>query len=293
MTFVFAMATLAILSVLAGLLLTMSQRRWQSDDSEAVDAINRLLPQTQCAQCGYPGCRPYAEAIVNGEAINKCPPGGDRALQALADLLGREAGQLEEPEAPALLAVIREEDCIGCTLCIKACPVDAIIGAPQQMHTVIERDCTGCELCLPPCPVDCIDLVAVDEDPAPDFPPIPTPCIHCGDCEPACPRALAPQQLLLYRDDNDAAQALDLDECVECRRCDRACPSDIPLTSIFQVMKARVRQAEAELVEARALELRFERRGQRLNQSKQQTRHRPDDHSATSLLSSLEKELDT
>ncbi|MFQ5936376.1 MAG: RnfABCDGE type electron transport complex subunit B [Acidiferrobacterales bacterium] len=127
------------------------------------DRIDACLPQTQCTQCGYPHCRAYAEAIVRGEAdINQCPPGGDITIEALANLLARPAKPLNPAcgtYQPRRLAVIVESDCIGCTLCIQACPVDAILGAAKLMHTIIAEECTGCELCLPPCPVDCIDMV--------------------------------------------------------------------------------------------------------------------------------------
>jgi len=140
--------------------------RLRSDDASLVEQVDALLPQTQCAQCEFPGCRPYAEAIAKGEAdINRCPPGGDTVIQSLATLLGRETLPLDaslEAHKPPLVALIREPECIGCTLCIHACPVDAIVGASKKMHTVISAHCTGCELCLPPCPVDCIDLVAVN-----------------------------------------------------------------------------------------------------------------------------------
>ncbi|MFG6666487.1 RnfABCDGE type electron transport complex subunit B [Halomonas sp. HNIBRBA4712] len=126
---------------------------------QLIDAIDAELPQTQCTKCGFNGCRPYAEAIVQGEAINRCPPGGDETLKRLAELTGRPAIALAEPPQAPTLAVIREAECIGCTKCIQACPVDAILGAAKQMHTVIEDECTGCELCVAPCPVDCIDLV--------------------------------------------------------------------------------------------------------------------------------------
>lgn len=125
--------------------------------------IDRLLPQTQCERCGYAGCRPYAEAIAGGAAdINRCPPGGDAVIAALAELTGRAAKPLDpgcgEPP-PRAVVVIDEDTCIGCTRCIQACPVDAIVGAAKLMHTVIAAECTGCELCLPPCPVDCIEIV--------------------------------------------------------------------------------------------------------------------------------------
>ncbi|MGO4699941.1 RnfABCDGE type electron transport complex subunit B [Dyella sp. 2RAB6] len=142
--------------------------------STLADRIDTLLPQTQCEQCGYHGCRPYAEAIASGEApINQCPPGGAAGIRKLADLLGREALPLNPEngvEKPRTLARIVEADCIGCTKCIQVCPVDAIVGAAKAMHTVIADDCTGCELCVPACPVDCIVLEPMPltqvEDPA-------------------------------------------------------------------------------------------------------------------------------
>ena len=134
---------------------------------ELREQINRMLPQTQCAQCGYPGCRPYAEAIVKEQApINLCPPGGDALITELADYLGPETIPLDTKQGankPEQLALIIEPDCIGCTLCIAACPVDAIVGASQHMHTVLTDQCTGCELCLPPCPVDCIELKVIEQ----------------------------------------------------------------------------------------------------------------------------------
>ncbi len=127
-----------------------------------IEVVNQTLPQTQCAQCGHPGCRPYAEAIINQNApINQCPPGGQSLIDELAELLGRESVPLDTSRGdnkPAQVAYIDESLCIGCTLCIDACPVDAIVGASRQMHTIITDQCTGCELCLPPCPVDCISL---------------------------------------------------------------------------------------------------------------------------------------
>ena len=144
-----------------GLLLGYAAIRYKVEGNPLVDQIDALLPQTQCGQCGFAGCRPYAEAIANGEApINQCPPGGEQVIVALADLLGVEPEPLNEEHGEhknlPMVAVIDEQTCIGCTLCIQACPVDAILGAAKHMHTVIADECTGCELCIPPCPVDCI-----------------------------------------------------------------------------------------------------------------------------------------
>jgi len=129
------------------------------------DRIDALLPQTQCTKCGHPGCRPYAEAMAIGAApINQCPPGGAAGIAKLAALLRRPVLPLNPAngvEKPLTVAVIDEDLCIGCTLCIQACPVDCIVGAPTKMHTVIAAQCTGCDLCIAPCPMDCIAMVPV------------------------------------------------------------------------------------------------------------------------------------
>ncbi|WP_342244225.1 electron transport complex subunit RsxB [Pseudomonas sp. OTU5201] len=135
------------------------------NQASLIQRIDALLPQTQCGKCGHPGCKPYAEGIAQGEAINKCPPGGTATIIALADLLSVQPLPLEAPNGPVppQIAFIREAECIGCTKCIQACPVDAIVGAAKQMHTVITDECTGCELCVVPCPVDCIDILPLAE----------------------------------------------------------------------------------------------------------------------------------
>ena len=142
----------------------------QTMNLELIEKLDALLPQTQCRQCGYRGCRPYAEAMASGgAAANQCPPGGDAGARALASLLGAAFPPVDPrfgvQKAPAL-ALIDETACIGCRLCIDACPVDAIVGAAKLMHTVIAESCTGCELCLPPCPVDCIRMIPASRAPS-------------------------------------------------------------------------------------------------------------------------------
>jgi electron transport complex protein RnfB len=158
-----ALIALVGLGLAFGALLGYAAVRFKTDGNPIVDQINDILRLTQFGQCVYPGCRPYAEAIANAdEAINKCPPGGETGIQALADLLDVEAIPLDEEhgeEQVKAVAYIREAECIGCTKCIQACPVDAILGAAKHMHTVITSECTGCDLCVEPCPVDCIDML--------------------------------------------------------------------------------------------------------------------------------------
>jgi electron transport complex protein RnfB len=162
-----ALLVMASLAMALGAVLGFANLRFRVAGSPLAEKIDAILPQTQCGQCSFPGCRPYAEAIAKGEAdINQCPPGGEEGVRQLAELLGVEPKPLNESHGvtkPKSVAVIDEPTCIGCTLCIQACPVDAIAGASKQMHTVITVECTGCELCLPPCPVDCIDMVPLPE----------------------------------------------------------------------------------------------------------------------------------
>jgi electron transport complex protein RnfB len=155
-------AALAVILLLASLpvaLLAATRAASRPRVAPDVDAIDGLLPQTQCGQCGHMGCRPYAQAIARGEAINRCPPGGEHTIHQLAALLHIPAPAPDfAPPPPRSVAFIREAECIGCTKCIQACPVDAIVGAAKLMHTVIAAECTGCDLCVEPCPVDCIEL---------------------------------------------------------------------------------------------------------------------------------------
>ncbi|MCF6226960.1 MAG: electron transport complex subunit RsxB [Xanthomonadales bacterium] len=164
-----AIIILTSLALIFGLALGYAAIRFRLEGNPVADQIEALLPQTQCAQCGYPGCRPYAEAIAADEVdINRCPPGGEAGIKQLADLLGKEPIPLDADagieKALPEVAIIHEDICIGCTKCIQACPVDAILGAAKKMHTIIAAECTGCELCIPPCPVDCIDMIPVSID---------------------------------------------------------------------------------------------------------------------------------
>jgi electron transport complex protein RnfB len=182
-----ALLALVALGLLFGAVLGFASVRFAVEGNPVVDQVCELLPQTQCGQCGYPGCRPYAEAIVAGDRINKCPPGGETTIAALADLLDVEALPLDEEhgeEKPRTVAFIREAECIGCTKCIQACPVDAILGAAKQMHTVIASECTGCDLCVEPCPVDCIDMLPVRnglQSWSWQLPPAPRPDLIASD----------------------------------------------------------------------------------------------------------------
>jgi electron transport complex protein RnfB len=172
-----AIAAIAGLAVAFGLLLGYSAIRFRVEGDPIADQVDALLPQSQCGQCGYPGCRPYAEAVASGEAeINLCSPGGEATMLAIADLLGREPVEVGEiEETPKQIAVIDEKVCIGCTKCLQTCPVDAIVGAAKQLHGIIASECTGCGLCKAPCPVDCIHLKPVPETLANWKWPYPTP----------------------------------------------------------------------------------------------------------------------
>ena len=159
-TILTAVITVTVIALVGGLVLSFASTRLPADRNALVDDVNRLLPQIQCAQCGYPGCRPYAQAVVEDDAaINLCPPGGPETVDRLASLLGRESVALAESTFESnAVALVDEALCIGCTYCREVCPVDAIVGARHFMHTVIAAECTGCHLCVPRCPVDCISM---------------------------------------------------------------------------------------------------------------------------------------
>ena len=154
--------TLALLATVfgGGILMLANWAASKRPVNRLADRVNDLLPQIQCAKCGYPGCLPYAEAVVSGERIDLCPPGGVETAAALAKLLNRPISEPSESMAVNTVALIDESKCVGCALCIYECPVDAIVGAERYAHTVIIEECTGCELCVPVCPVDCIDLIS-------------------------------------------------------------------------------------------------------------------------------------
>lgn len=159
-----AVLAIALLATLFGAILGFASIRFKVEADPIVDQIDAILPQTQCGQCGYPGCRPYAEAIANGDSINKCPPGGQATIEKLADLMGVEAEESAHDLEGKVktVAFIHEDMCIGCTKCIQACPVDAIVGGTKALHTVIKDECTGCDLCVAPCPTDCIEMIPLE-----------------------------------------------------------------------------------------------------------------------------------
>ena len=161
-----AILVMSGIALALGAVLGYSAIKFKVEGNPLVDKIDAILPQTQCGQCGFPGCKPYATAIAAGEAdINRCPPGGEAGIHKLAELLGKEFKPFGEGATAKIksVALIDENVCIGCTLCFQACPVDAISGASKQMHTILTSECTGCELCVSPCPVDCISMVPLPQ----------------------------------------------------------------------------------------------------------------------------------
>lgn len=152
---------IVVLAIIFGSLLGLASIKLKVEADPIVEKIDALLPQSQCGQCGYPGCKPYAQAVANGDDITKCIPGGQTVIVNIAELMGVEPPSMQGEEPIPKVAFIDEEMCIGCTKCIQACPVDAIIGTNKAMHTIIPDLCTGCELCVAPCPTDCISMLAI------------------------------------------------------------------------------------------------------------------------------------
>ncbi|WP_300178803.1 electron transport complex subunit RsxB [uncultured Aliivibrio sp.] len=161
-----AVIAIAALALIFGLILGFASIKFKVESDPIAEQIDAILPQTQCGQCGYPGCKPYATAIANGDDINKCPPGGQATIEKLADLMGVDVPSTDDEVVNVkTIAFIHEDMCIGCTKCIQACPVDAIVGGTKALHTVIEAECTGCDLCVAPCPTDCIEMIPVSTTP--------------------------------------------------------------------------------------------------------------------------------
>jgi electron transport complex protein RnfB len=304
------MAIILVGMLLAGVgggILAYRAARRRTTGEPLVARIDGVLPQTQCGRCGFPGCRPYAEAIARGDAdIDRCPPGGDEGIRSLAALLGVPVKPLNPAHGEVQtkrVAVILEDQCIGCSLCLKACPVDAIVGAPQWMHTVISSECTGCELCVSPCPVDCIEMrpavsegtsaghsvsahsgsaaressqsscqvaSVMIEHPRTDSAEV-GPCIRCGFCSDVCPSRLAPQQLVWLAGQGklERAESLRLLDCSECGLCDDVCPSYIPLARQLRDAKQAVLAQRTARAAADHARRRYESRGLRLDRERQ------------------------
>ena len=247
----------------------------QPENNDLVDEIESMLPQTQCAQCGYPGCRPYANSITQGESIDLCLPGGPETQRKLSTLMQR-IPTTNLPEQKEVVALIDEKNCIGCTLCLPPCPVDAIVGSKNHVHTVLKSDCTGCELCVEACPVDCIEIKGIYK-PSKKLDTrqkINTgnqvACINCNQCDRECPVNISP--LLLHKrilkQDYNSLTEVGLQNCIECGICDFACPSGIPLTDQFRTAKDQVNKIRIEAERKADLLIRYERHQTRLDKEK-------------------------
>lgn len=251
-----------------GWLLSIASKRWSGGQNELVSAIESRLPQTQCGQCQYPGCHAYAVAVADGEAIDLCPPGGEATLRDLSRLLNRQPGDDHTRDAPdasqAHIAKIREQDCVGCTLCIPACPVDAVVGAQGYLHGVLDDQCTGCELCVAACPVDCIDMVELPRPREPGTPRRAAPtldalgCIRCGRCDEVCPRNISVRALWwsVRQGLTSEVSGPGADACIACGLCDANCPSLISLSApILRQARNDQRESEQRRMAERAAEL--------------------------------------
>lgn len=260
----------SLLTILTAMNLTL-RKHLQRESNDLINEIDAMLPQTQCAQCGYPGCRPYANSIANGESIDLCLPGGPDTQKKLATLMQR-IPAINLPQHKEVIAVIDEEKCIGCSLCLPPCPVDAIVGSKNRLHTVLKSECTGCELCLEACPVDCIKLqnnkeLCQNPDTRKEINlKSQVACIDCNQCDRECPANISPHllhKLILKKDYNSIAKS-GLASCIECGICDFTCPSGIPLTEQFRSAKIRVSEIQFEKEHKTNLLMRYNRHRNRL-----------------------------
>ena len=246
------------------------KRQLPHDIESLADRIEQVLPLTQCAQCGHPGCRHYVVALAAGEAIDRCSPAGAELVIELKNLMGTNTPLSQEDlqVCPApLLAVIDESACIGCTLCLDRCPLAAIVGSRGFVHTAIEAECKGCGLCTAPCPVDGISLMPKVVEPAVKrFVPLGRGCINCGRCIDVCPVTLQPDQPLKLRNAEDWAGAddLELQGRVGCGLCDRICPSEISLSLRFTEAKRIASEPPATEAEKHRIKRCYQKHQQRL-----------------------------
>ena len=260
----------SLLTILTALNLTI-RKHLQNKSNDLIDKIDTMLPQTQCAQCGYPGCRPYANSIAKGESIDLCLPGGPDTQEKLATLM-RRIPAINLSQHKEVIAIIDEEKCIGCSLCLPPCPVDAIVGSKNHLHTVLKSECTGCELCLEACPVDCIklrntgELLQKPDDRKKTTLKSQIACIDCNQCDRECPANISPHLLhkLILKNDHNSIEKSGLASCIECGICDFACPSGIPLTEQFRSAKKRLNEIHREKEQKTNLLIRYETHQNRL-----------------------------